>query len=98
MQRISKHLLIFLLICFFISSCRSKKTFNGVEALKCNTFEDSKKTTKNKKSSKYEIVVLKDGERISGKKKRGKTDIKDLAEMHFLLIRCIRLEIKFSSV
>ena len=73
MQRISKHLLIFLLICFFISSCRSKKTFNGVEALKCNTFEDSKKTTKNKKSSKYEIVVLKDGERISGKKKRGKS-------------------------
>ena len=72
MQRISKHLLIFLLICFFISSCRSKKTFNGEESLKCNTFEDSKKTTKNKKSSKYEIVVLKDGERISGKKKRGK--------------------------
>ena len=72
MQRISKHLLIFLLICFFISSCRSKKTFNGVEALKCNTFEESKKTTKNQKSSEYEIVVLKDGQRISGKKKRGK--------------------------
>ncbi|MDC1024952.1 hypothetical protein OAR04_03395 [Flavobacteriales bacterium] len=72
MQIISKHLLVLLLICFFISSCRSKKTFNGVEALKCNTFEDSKKTTKNKKSSKYEIVVLKDGKRISGKKKRGK--------------------------
>jgi hypothetical protein len=72
MQRISKHLLILLLICFFISSCRSKKTFNGTEALKCNTFEDSKKTTKNQKSSKYEIVVLKDGQRISGKKKRGK--------------------------
>ena len=32
----------------------------------------SKNFYENKKNSKYEIVVLKDGERISGKKKRGK--------------------------
>ena len=45
--------------------------YYNIEKLK-KAFEDSKKTTKNKKSSKYEIVVLKDGERISGKKKRVK--------------------------
>ena len=49
----------------------TKKTFNGVEALKCTTFEDINKTKKAKKSSKYEIVVLKDGRRL-GNKKRGK--------------------------
>jgi len=42
-----------------------------VETLKCTTFEDKKKVKKDKKNSKYEIVVLKDGKR-RGKKNRGK--------------------------
>lgn len=71
MHVFSKHTLFFVITVFLLTSCRSKKTFNGVEALKCTTFEDAKKTKKAKKSSKYEIVVLKDGRRI-GNKKRGK--------------------------
>ena len=71
MHVFSKHTLFFIIAVFLLTSCRSKKTFNGVEALKCTTFEDTKKTKKAKKSSKYEIVVLKDGRRL-GNKKRGK--------------------------
>ena len=71
MHVFSKHTLFFIIAVFLLTSCRSKKTFNGVEALKCTTFEDAKKTKKTKKSSKYEIVVLKDGRRL-GNKKRGK--------------------------
>jgi hypothetical protein len=70
MQRLTKHILFFVFIIIIIVSCRSKKTFNGVETLKCTTFEESKKQTKNKKNSKYEIVVLKDGKRITGKSKK----------------------------
>ena len=74
MHVFSKHTLFFILVIFFLSSCRSKKTFNGVEALKCTTFDEAKKSKKVKKSSKYEIVVLKDGKRMGNKKrkKRGK--------------------------
>ena len=71
MHVFSKHTLFFIIAVFLLTSCRSKKTFNGVEALKCTTFEDTNKNKKAKKSSKYEIVVLKDGRRI-GNKKRGK--------------------------
>ena len=71
MHVFSKHIFFFVIIVFLLTSCRSKKTFNGVEALKCTTFEDINKTKKAKKSSKYEIVVLKDGRRL-GNKKRGK--------------------------
>jgi len=74
MHVFSKHTLFFVLVVFFLSSCRSKKTFNGVEVLKCTAFEETKKSKKAKKNSKYEIVVLKDGKRIGNKKrkKRGK--------------------------
>ena len=74
MHVFSKHTLFFILVVFFLSSCRSKKTFNAVEALKCTTFDETKKSKKVKKNSKYEIVVLKDGKRMGNKKrkKRGK--------------------------
>ena len=70
MQRLIKHIVFVVFITTTAVSCRSKKTFNGVETLKCTTFEESKKQTKKKKNSKYEIVVLKDGKRISGKPKK----------------------------
>ena len=75
MQRTAKHILFFILILASLSSCRSKKTFNGVETLKCTTFEDKKISKKDKKNSRYEIVVLKDGKRMGNKRKgkRGKS-------------------------
>ena len=72
MQRFSKHILFFTLVVFLTTSCRSKKTFNGIEALKCTTFENKTTKNKNKKNSKYEIVVLKDGKRIGNKKRKRK--------------------------
>ena len=65
-----KHIVFFVFVFFTITSCRSKKTFNGSENLKCTTFKDSKKETKNKKNSKYEIIVLKDGKRIGNKNRK----------------------------
>ena len=50
MHVFSKHTLFFIISVFLLTSCRSKKTFNGVEALKCTTFEDTKKTKKAKKN------------------------------------------------
>ena len=68
MQRLTKHILFFLILTLITSSCRSKKTFNGIETLKCTSFEEKKIDKKSKKNTKYEIVVLKDGKRIGNKK------------------------------
>ena len=65
----------FILIFFVIaiSSCRSKKTFNGTAELPCpdhdvvNIEEDKK--------SKWRLVLYKDGRSVFGKKKRGKTKL-----------------------
>jgi len=70
-MRISlKYIVFFVFVFFTITSCRSKKTFKGTETLKCTTFKESKKEGKNKKNSKYEIVVLKDGKRVGNKSKK----------------------------
>ena len=74
-----KHLVFYFFIFSVLCSCRSKKTFNGSETLKCTTFKEPKKKSKDKKNSTYEIVVLKDGKRIGNKsknkskKRKGKT-------------------------
>ena len=73
MRKSLKHIFLLIITLLFISSCRSKKTFNGVEALKCTTFGDKKIINKKKKNSKYEIVVLKDGRRLGNKKRKRKT-------------------------
>ena len=59
-----KHLVFYFFIFSVLCSCRSKKTFNGSETLKCTTFKEPKKKSKDKKNTTYEIVVLKDGKRI----------------------------------
>lgn len=74
-----KHLVFYFFIFSVLCSCRSKKTFNGSETLKCTTFKEPKKKSKDKKNTTYEIVVLKDGKRIGkkskkkSKKRKGKT-------------------------
>tara|TARA_B110000459_G_scaffold58303_1_gene65507 strand:+ start:1792 stop:2049 length:258 start_codon:yes stop_codon:yes gene_type:complete len=65
-----KHLVFYFFIFSVLCSCRSKKTFNGSETLKCTTFKEPKKKSKDKKNSTYEIVVLKDGKRIGNKSKK----------------------------
>ena len=74
MQIQLKHIIFSLIILVFISSCRSKKTFNGVSKLKCSTFEEPSFEEKSKSNTKYKIVILKDGQQVSRgrKSKKGK--------------------------
>ena len=66
----SKHIIILLLSVVLLSSCRAKKTFNGTATLPCSDYEESSKT---KKKSKWKLVLYKDGEKLGGKSKKGKS-------------------------
>ena len=63
-----KTIFILLLFTILITSCRGKKEVS------CPSFDPAtKENKKDKKVSKYKVVILKDGEQISGKKKRRKS-------------------------
>ena len=68
----SKHIIILLLSVILLSSCRTKKTFNGTATLPCSDYEESSKT---KKKSKWRLVLYKDGEKLGGKSKKGKSKL-----------------------
>jgi len=53
-----------------LSSCRTKKTFNGTATLPCSDYENSSKT---KKQSKWRLILYKDGEKVVKKSKKGKS-------------------------
>ena len=74
-QPYNKHIIILLLSVFIITSCRSKKkTFNGTEKLNCANYDESSNELKEEnKKSKWRLVLYKDGEKVVGKKKRGKS-------------------------
>ena len=69
----SKHIIILLLSVFVISSCRTKKTFNGTSTLECTDYNENSSTTKPKKKSKWRLVLYKDGKKIGKKSKKGKS-------------------------
>ena len=59
-----------------LGSCKSKKVFNGTSSLDCTTFESEVAQKEQKNQSKYKLLLLKDGERVFGKKnKRGKSSL-----------------------
>ena len=60
-----KTIFILLLSTILITSCRSKKQAS------CPSFDTE--TKKENKRSKYRIVILKDGKKINGKKRRRKS-------------------------
>jgi len=66
----SKHIIILLLSFVLLSSCRTKKTFNGTTTLPCSDYENSSKT---KKKSKWRLVLYKDGEKLGKKSKKGRS-------------------------
>lgn len=71
--QITKHIIILLLSVLVISSCRSqKKTFNGAVALDCPEY-DEPLAEKDKKTSKWRLVLYKDGSKVGAKSKRGKS-------------------------
>ena len=63
-----KTIFILLLFTILITSCRGKKEVS------CPSFDPVvKENKKDKKGSKYKVVILKDGEKITGKKRRRKS-------------------------
>lgn len=59
-----------------LGSCKSKKVFNGTSSLDCTTFESKVAQKEQKNQSKYKLLLLKDGQRVFGKKnKRGKSSL-----------------------
>ena len=59
-----------------LSSCKSKKVFNGTSSLDCTTFESEVAQKEQKNQSKYKLLLLKDGQRVFGKKKTFSTESK----------------------
>jgi len=68
----TKYFIIVLLV-LAISSCRSKKTFNGTAELPCPDHDGV--NIEEEKKSKWRLVLYKDGRSVFGKKKRGKTKL-----------------------
>ena len=70
-----KNIIILLLSILTITSCRTKKTFNGTTTLDCPDHNPIKAETKDEtnKKTKWKLVLYKDGERVTGSKKRGKS-------------------------
>ena len=63
-----KTIFILLLFTILMTSCRSKKQAS------CPSFDvEKKEDKKEKKGSKYKIIILKDGKKINGKKSRRKS-------------------------
>ena len=59
-----------------LGSCKSTKVFNGTSSLDCTTFESEVAQKEQKNQSKYKLLLLKDGQRVFGKKnKRGKSSL-----------------------
>ena len=68
-----KHIIIILLSVLVLSSCRTKKTFNGTATLPCADYEGDPSKTKQKKETKWRLVLYKDGKKLGGKSKKGKS-------------------------
>ena len=69
----NKDIIILFLILIITVSCRSKKTFNGTSTLDCPTHDQKTTTEKKDKKSKWRLVLYKDGEKVVGKSKKGKS-------------------------
>jgi hypothetical protein len=71
----TKHIIILLLSVFIFSSCGSKKKiFNGKTTLDCPEHKSSlSENETGKKKSKWRLVLYKDGSKVGGKTKRGKS-------------------------
>tara|TARA_S200000501_G_C20804454_1_gene735495 strand:+ start:915 stop:1166 length:252 start_codon:yes stop_codon:yes gene_type:complete len=71
----NKYIIIISLSIFILSSCRAKKTFSGTETLDCANYDEAVAVTetKKKKKTKWRLVLYKDGQKVGGKSKRGKS-------------------------
>ena len=70
-----KHITILMLTVFTLTSCATKKVFNGTSTLDCPNYDASIKKTQEKKRSKWRLVLYKDGTKVGGKSKKGKSKL-----------------------
>lgn len=70
-----KHIIIILLSIFVFSSCRTKKTFNGTATLPCADYSSDISKEKDKKNTKWRLVLYKDGKKVGGKSKKKKSKL-----------------------
>ena len=71
----NKYIIIILLSVLIVSSCRTKKTFNGTSTLECADYDENTPITKPKKKSKWRLVLYKDGKKVGKKSKKGKSKL-----------------------
>ena len=69
----NKHIIILLLSVLIFSSCRTKKTFNGTATLPCADHNEELAKNQEEKSTKWRLVLYKDGKKVGGKTKRGES-------------------------
>ena len=65
-----KHITLVLLTILF-SSCLTSKTFNGTAQLECADHNNVE--IKEDKKTKWRLVLYKDGQKVGGKSKKGKS-------------------------
>ena len=70
-----KHIIIILLSVFVFSSCRTKKTFNGTATLPCAEYVSDISKEKDKKNTKWRLVLYKDGKKVGRKSKKQKNKL-----------------------
>ena len=70
-----KHIIIILLSVFVFSSCRTKKTFNGTATLPCADYNSDISNGKEKKNTKWRLVLYKDGKKVGGNSKKSKSKL-----------------------
>ena len=68
-----KHIIIILLSVFVFSSCRTKKTFNGTTTLPCTDYSSDVSDSKEKKHTKWRLVLYKDGKKVGSSSKKRKS-------------------------
>ena len=75
MSKLSKKYVVVLFLALMLfSSCRSKKTFNGTATLPCADHGVSASGKEGDKNvTKWRLVLYKDGKKVGGKSKRGKS-------------------------
>ena len=69
-----KHLFVIIITALFFFSCKTQKTFSGTEQLECPNHEPTILASE-KKKSKWRLILYKNGEKVWGKNKRGKSKL-----------------------
>lgn len=71
----TKHLCLIFFAATLCFSCKTNKTFNGTAEIECPTYKDPLLDAEKKTTTKYRLILLKDGEKVFKKRKKGKSKL-----------------------